>query len=302
MEEHFRPEAEGRKIHSKDEFELCYLRHQYLRRTTRNPDATEMAPYQRIIKNQAGNTYFTYKPLFASIGFEVEDLISIGQVQLVSFLGLFAVEADDQRQADFEDLFLRKNAKEPNEKDILNRNLATFTMFLKQRFEDVTRICRQKARNIKGTITEEYHVFYGLKKPNKDKETMLKHYSNLGYKKLDLAAFRTIRKKSGEKMSQFKYEGLWYICIPIRHKVLSLEDLDGADMNPHDALHNMNPEQLLLQIEENKEFEDKKLKFDSASVEERARIIKQFIKKNKKNGAFASELETAKKMLLTLGK
>lgn len=301
MKEVTRPEAQQRKIHSKDEFELCYLRHQYFRKTTKNPDLEEMLPYMPIVRRQAYNTFSTYQNLFGSIGFEMEDLVSIGQVHLVSFLGLFSVELENERYYEFRKIFEKRNLKSPSHSDMMNKNKATFTLFLKQRMEDVVRICRQKARNVKAMVTDEYQIFYGPKKPHKDGLSELpKNYAQYGYKKLDMAAFRTIRKKSKQKNSIFKYDGNWYVCIPVRQKVLSLEDLDGANMNPRDCLHNMNPEEIFLQIEENQTFEAKRQAFEHSSKEERAKLLKAFIRKNRRNGVFTNELETAKKMLMNL--
>jgi hypothetical protein len=302
MKDLLRPQGDGRKIHSKDEFELCYLRHKYLRRANRNPSQEEMAPYQKTIRMCAHRTFSTYQSLFIAVGFDVDDLISVGRVQLVSFLCLFSVESNQGVEDRFFSAFVRKNAKIPKSKDVLDRNQANFTHFIKQRFEDVVRVCRQKARNIKGCGVDEYEFFYGVKKPSKNIRDLLIDYASLGFKKTDLPTYRAARKKAGEKGSVFKHNRLWWVCIPVETKPLAAEDLFGADLNPYDSFHNMTPEQIVLERENIVQYEEKVEKFQQMLPEERATILRDFISMNKANGSMTKEIETANKTLRLLEK
>lgn len=296
-----RPQASTKKIHCKNEFELCYLRHQYIRRVDFNPTKADMQPYHQIVSHLAKNTFFTYRNLFHMVGLESEDLISIGQVHLVSYLGLFAIEKDPVKFEAFKQKFFDNNAKEPGTVDILNKNKANLTLFLKQRFEDVVRVCRQKARNIKGLSAEEFHVFYGPKKPPKIARNLVEHHEKYGFRKLDIAVFKSIKKKiKTDSPNCFFFNENWYVAVPVEQKTLSLADFTGAGMDPYDSLHNMSPERVYFAQEEEKEWEEKQNEFNEYPAKKRARMIKSFISKNKNKSKFKEEVKVARELLKNL--
>lgn len=297
----FRPKADKKKIHSRNEFELCYLRHQYIRKTTHNPTQDEMQPYMAIAKHMAKNTFFTYRRLFSLVGFESEDVINIATVHLVSFLGLFSLDKLPEKYKDFVSTYIANNDREPDAEQILNKNKANCTIFLKQRMEDVVRVCRQKARNIKGLPTEEYFFYYGVAKPPRILRNLTESYEKYGYRKLDTAVYKSIRKKARpEEGNIFRFNGKYYVAVLVAQKNLSIEDLLGADMNPHDSIHNMNPEQVLFSMEDATDWDKKQEEFDSKSKFSKSNIIKKFIEENKENKEYKEELRTAKRLLKTL--
>lgn len=290
------------KISCKEEFELCYLRHQYVRRVDFNPTEEEMKPYAFIVAHMAKNTFFTYRNLFSLVGFESEDLINIGRVHLVSYLGLFSMEKLPEKYESFSNTFFRDKVRDPNPYDLLNKNKANLTLFLKQRFEDVVRICRQKARNIKGLPTEEFFIFHGPNKPPKILRNLVENHEKYGFKKLDIAVFKSIKKKiKVDNPNCFKLNDTWYVAVPVEHKSLSLTDFSGAGMDPYDSIHNMTPERIFFAQEEDKEWADKREEFNAYSVKRRTRMVKSFIKKNKNKPIYKEELKAARELLKTLG-
>lgn len=297
-----RPEGTKGKINSKNEFELCYIRHRYLRRTTRNPSAEEMAPYENIVKKMSAKTYFTYKPLFDIIGFEQQDVVAIGNIHIVNFLGLFAIEVMPGKLDAFRASFITSNMNEPTEEDILAKNKANFTMFIKQRMEDVVRICRQKARNIKGTQVDHYSTFVGPKKPPRELLKLQDDHESFSFRKIDLMGFRTAKKRAKAKEMVFFYEGMWYVAVPLEHKTLNIADFAGADMDPYDNVHNMTPDRILSMKSEQDHWDSKREMFKNSSKEERAKLVKRFISKHKSDKKYSEEIKTARKLLKRLGK
>lgn len=296
-----RPKADKRKIHSKNEFELCYLRHQYFRRVNYNPTSEEMAPFMKIAAHLAKNTFFTYRNLFHLVGFESEDVINIANVHLVSFLGLFALESMPEKYKEFVKVFNETQDKNPEKKDLLNKNQANFTMFLKQRMEDVVRVCRQKARNIKGLPTEECYYYYGPKKPPKTLRNLIKNHEKLGFRKLDTAIYKSIKKKAGSVTgSTFLLGDNYYIAVPLEKKSLSIDDLNGADMSPYDSLHNMNPEEVYCVVEDKANWEQKQEEFNNKPVMVKINIVRNFIKVNRNKLEFKEEVRVAKRLLKEL--
>lgn len=297
-----RPAAEKRKIHSKNEFELCYLRHQYLRRVSFNPTESDMAPYMQIVTHQAKNTYYTYKNLFKLVGFDVDDVINIAKVHLVSFLGLYKLDKVPKKYEEFLALHMKKWTREANAEDIDNKDKANLTMFMKQRMEDVVRVCRQKARNIKGMPVEEFYVFYGPKRPPKDSRALLEDHEKYGYRKLDMGSFKSIKKKMKIKSNDepFKFSGFWYIAVPLEKRNLTLLDFAGAGLDPYDSIHNKNPEELLFHQLNEDEYEQKRAEFESSSDKRKEDRVRHFIRKNKGNPLFREEIALAKKFLKDL--
>lgn len=302
-----RPQAEKGKIHSKNEFELCYLRHQYIRRTKTNPTKDEMAPFKPIASNMAHHTYYTYKGLFSIIGFTLEDLISIAEIHLVSFLGLFSLDKLPEKYDDFIQKHKESNdGKEPDQEGILVKNKANCTLFLKQRMEDVVRVCRQKARNIKGLPTEEYYYYQGQVKPPLILRNLVQNYEKIGYRKLDQAVYKSIRKRiiaKGVRIEEgpvFRFNNYYFVAVLVDKKSLSLEDFSGADLDPYDNIHNMNPEEILLNIDEEDILNDLKDKFLRKNKACRSRMLKNFILENSSNVHYYDEVRAARKMLKSL--
>lgn len=302
MSEVERPEAKKGKIHSKNEFELCYLRHQYFRRAKNNPSQDEMAPFTYIAAHMAKNTYYTYKNLFKMIGFEVEDVVNIAHVHLVSFLGLFSLEKLPQKYDDFALSHKIEKGRGPNEEDVLQKNKANCTIFIKQRMEDVVRVCRQKARNIKGLPTEEYFFYCGKVRPPIVIKDLVGHHEKYGYRKLDTAVYKSIRKKIRiDDSSVFKFDGNYYVAVPVEQKNLSVQDFVGAGLDPYDSIHNMSPEQIFFNSEDTKIWEKRQEAFKKTPKPFKAAIIKEFIQKNEDNPRFFAEVETAKRLLKRYG-
>lgn len=291
-----RPAADKKKIHNRNEFELCYLRHQYFRRANYNPTPEEMKPYDRIVERMASKTYHTYVNLFRLVGLEREDVISIGSVHLVSFLGLFSLERMPEKYEAFSIQYREKNnGATPTEWDERNKDKSSLTLFLKQRMEDLVRVCRQKARNIKGLPTDEYYVYYGPHEPPLIFRDIVEDYEKMGFKKLDVAIFKTIKKKIKPRPQGlvFKFENNWYISVPVEQSGLSFEDLAGADMNPYDSLHNMNPEQILFAKEDEEFWASKQQRFDNWTPLGKIRKLRKFVKSNANNPKFQAEVKTA---------
>jgi hypothetical protein len=294
----YRPKSNKARIHSSDEFELCYLRHKYFRKTLYNPSPEDMKPYTKIVENLARHTYMTYRHLFHSIGFDQNDVTSIGNIHLVSFLGLFSLESVPAKYHEFADMYKKLNGTQATTMDFLNKNRANFTMFLKQRMEDVVRVCRQKAKNIKGTIADERHFFCGTRKPPQILKNLLENYHKYGYKKIDLSSFRTIKKKAKNKNDViFRHNKKWYIAVPIEQKKLELIDFSGSGLDPYDNIHNMNPEQILFHRQEEDYWERKKESFRKQPKNSKVKMLIDFVKDNAKNPSLTEEVRTAKKML-----
>jgi hypothetical protein len=141
-------------------------------------------------------------------------------------------------------------------------------------------------------------VFKGSKLPPNDIEELLEDYEKYGYRKLSPAAFKSIKKRMRNKQEGPVYleNGIWYVCVPIRKKTLSLSDFACNNYDPYDNLHNKNPEELLEMKQENG-WEGKLVSFNMASDEERIDLIKNFVVNNMDNSSLKEEVRIAKRFL-----
>jgi hypothetical protein len=294
-----RPTASRDKVTTSENFELCYLRHQYFRRVKYNPTPEEMQPFMAIVEHLTKNTFFTYFNLFKNVGMYHDDVLNIGRVHLVSFLGLYALDKTETKKREFEVKFHVYNGRHAEEKDIEQKNKANFTMFFKQRMEDLVRVCRQKVRNVKGQPSEEFAVFCGTKKPPKKYPILLKQFQELGYKKVDFAVFKSIRKKAdvNHDATIFEFGGLWYVAIALEQKNLELDDLIGSEYNPYDNAHNAQPDQNL----EEKEVQMFTALFEDRSNYRKKILLKKFVAENKNRAHYKEEVSTARKLLRSIG-
>lgn len=297
------PKKETR-IHSSKDFELCYLRHKYIRRVKNNPTVEDMIPYRRIVTNLSSRIFSSNTHLFYNVGMALDDIIAIGQIQLVSFLDLFRIDKDKNihKYNEFLNIFKNKHKRNPVEKDILNKNKANFTIFLKQRMIDLIRICNQKQRNIKG-LKVKYDIYYGIDKPPKNVSDISRNPQKYNYKKCEFNYYRSIRKHVNKKHGlAFQFAGCWYVPVPIKIAAIDMYDITTSKINPYDNIHNLNPEQIYFRQEEVKELENKFDRFENSTNEEKIKTILNFVEKNEDNPDYEEEISTAKKMIFKLEK
>jgi hypothetical protein len=243
-----------------------------------------------------------YKNLFVLVGFDIDDLINIAKIHLVSFLGLYKLDKVPHKLVDFLEVHWKKHIRDATESDIDNKDRANMTMFMKQRMEDVVRVCRQKARNIKGMPVEEYYVFVGPKRQPKELRLLLENHEKYHFKKLDIASYKTIKRrlKIRNNDEPFKFAGSWHVAVPLDHRNLTLLDFAGAGYDPYDSIHNKNPEEIFFEKFREKEFEEKKASFEAQSDKRKETIIRNFIRKNKGNPSYTEEINLARKFLKDL--
>lgn len=294
-----RPSASKNKINHKSSFELCYLRHQYFRRAKYNPTEDQMAPYVGIISKLAKNTFFVYANLFRAVGMAYEDIQNVGRVHLVSFLCLYSMESSKEKKDQYIERIVQSEYRIPEEKDFDQKNKANFTFFLKQRMEDLVRVCRQKVRNINGYPSEEYVVFCGKGNLPKNIFKLMKNHEELGYKKIDFSIFKSIRKKANvsNDSSIFKLEDTWYVAIATEQKKITQEDIEVSDFRPHDNAHNLRPDEFYVE-KESRLLSDI---YENKSSFKKIKILRKFIAKNRSNSQYKEEILTARKLLRNLG-
>lgn len=293
------PVSKKSRIHSKDEFELCYLRHKYVEKCKYVPTEAEIEEYMYIARKIISVNYYTYMPLFRSIPLDQTDLHNIARVHIVSFIGLFSMEHNAESKEAFQKAFVEHKMSLPDDKDHRQKNHATFTLFFRQRMQDLVRICRQKSRNIRGKVLEEYCCYSGLNQPPTNPNLLFKEADALGFKRIDSSVFKSIRKKADVEFDAtlFEYEGIWYVALVTDHSVLSFEEVLGAGIDPRDNLCHQRPDEIYDEIE----FQGFSAQFANCSSYHKIKTLRDFVAKNQNKKYYTKEVKTAKSMLRKLG-
>jgi hypothetical protein len=253
----------------------------------------------------ARNTFYTYRYLFSAVGMELEDVTNIGRVHLVSFIGLFEFSETKnlEKYQEFLKLFAKKNKDQiPTTEDTVGKNKANLTMFMKQRMEDLVRICKQKAKNIRGLRIDEYIPFYGSQPPPEELYKLLEDNETYGFKRADAVMFKALKKRLKADLKEpFAHAGVWYVAVPLEQRSLNVLDLAGAGLDPADGEHYRTPEYLLIEKERENTL-DKNIKmYKNYSKEEKAKVLFGFIDSNETNPIFQNEIIIAKRFLREMG-
>ena len=252
------------------------------------------------------NTFYTYRYLFSAIGMELDDVTNIGRVHIINFIGLFEFSEtkNPDKYQEFLKLFAKKNGNTlPNLEDVQGKNKANLTMFMKQRMEDLVRICKQKAKNIRGLRIDEYIPFHGPNPPPEELYKLLEDNEAYGFKRLDSVAFKALKKRVKADIKEpFSHAGVWYVAVPLEQRSLNILDLEGAGLDPMDGDHYKDPERLLLEKENENWLDRKKKVYKNYSREEKAKVLLEFIDRNETNPIFQHEIIIAKRFLREMGK
>lgn len=113
----------AQRISYHDDYESVYLRHQLFRRTP-NPTASRLAMVEElmpIVRRTAAKAQFQFRTPLNSMGFHLEDLVSIGRMHTIAFLHHYAYSVE---QVD---------------------NIKLLTEYLNQRFAELAKVTYKKA-------------------------------------------------------------------------------------------------------------------------------------------------------------
>lgn len=279
-----------------NDFESCYLRHSYLKKVTHRPSKEQMSPYDPLIRKFAHKMQHHNKKLLESVGFMQEDLQSIAKVHLITFLGLFSLERNENAYDRYIDVFLDYNKRMPTEKDLLDYNKAVFTKFLKQRAEDMIRICTQKVRNIRGTLLEKFVVLKGKNSPPEDLKLLLLNPKKFGYRAILANTFKERRiklEKNGQKPPIYFLNGFYYVYLPAQNKTLSAEDLSCSVLGTHDNIYGMTADLIL----EKADLDQKISRFENLAAKKKLNILRNFVVKHQGLPDYVIEISAARKMI-----
>jgi len=286
------------KVRFDEEFELVAMRWRYLLRSP-NPTNDRMFQFETILKSTSRKIWRRFKYAYNVTGYDFDDVVALGRVHLVSYIGIFGLLEHPDKLIAFVQTFTKKNGKAPAEEDILRKDRANCASFLYQRLEEVAKICSQKNRNIRGTDGLRA-AFIGESAVTEPDEAILANPEKYGLKKLTKKATEEMEanlKHEDKTEKGFKFEGKHVRVVELSPKPLN--EVDAAEMfyNAYNSIYLQSPLEVLEGFNENVKDEEYRATFDSMEQDKKVLMLKKFIAVHKDKPAYADEIKAARDIL-----
>jgi hypothetical protein len=297
------PFADTKRINHRDQFELTYLRWRYLMRAG-NPPRELLERYRPLTRKLAGQNFRRFSTLYAIMGMAIEDVDSVAQVQLVSYLGVFSVEHHEESAKKFEQESIEKTGQLPSIQEVKDADIKRMASFIGQRLLDFARVCSQKSKSVEtGSIVYQMYALDRAEKPCND-SALREDPAKYGFKKIPQHVAAKVRKAAGRKFhgsERFEVDGKVYRLVHETFARVSLDRFADHDnllvFNPQDAANGVDRnDQLLARARYEKMLE----RYNGMSGVGKKKFLNRMIKILQARGDSQKELDLANSMLSKL--
>ena len=131
-------------------FELTSIRWRYFIRSE-NPSEQKIKEYEELVKTLCSSYFKKNKQMFLYAGIELDDLINIARIQVVSYLGCFSINSNPEIRERFTKRFIENNGRVPEQADYELVDRKYFNNFLTQRLSDLKNFTPYKIRGMTGS-------------------------------------------------------------------------------------------------------------------------------------------------------
>jgi len=282
-----------KRFNFKDDFEMLYLRHEYIKRIDKLDDS--------FVKKYAGIVTSTSKIMFdrltnfEKVGFTIEDVVAISNIYMLSYMALYSILVNP---VEMENFLKKKNLHSIPKEEAIRIDRNRLISFLRQRLHHCGTLCARKARNI--TVgADKRGIFAETKNSiNIAREQILEDYQKYGYRK-------ATSKEYKEALAKAKAIGKTELFDRFGFKIFKIEKLnDGIKEEDYRVLVEANnsmfyhaPDVALQLKEDEMVMEGYKKRFDLMTVEQRNKTLARFVRRNKGDKTLKKELRLARKML-----
>lgn len=237
-----------KKINSRDNFELVYLRHRYFRKST-NPEPERLKEFEEVICNISNKIYYRNILIFKIVGFESEDLKNIGRVNTVSFISMGGLKENPELMEKFRADHKHKygNDSEPTKRDIFLRECYNLSKYLNQRLQEIAKFCEVKSASIVGEKSKKMY-FIGDQKENPTDDSLLINPELFGFKKITEIKFKKMFKDL-QPLNKTCFLTPDDKVIRVVWKKATSASLEDFYKDNNDNQSNLNPEELLIERE-----------------------------------------------------
>jgi hypothetical protein len=291
----------SKKYNYRDDFETLYLRQEYLARID-YLDPKWVKQNRPIVNTTAIAMFNKLKPNFEMVGFDKNDIISITNVYMLAYMGLYSLETNTNLRQRFVDKFIARCNREPNEVDFIRTERNNMINFLRQRIQHCANICERKSRNIK--VGRERHGLYAKTKDSvpAHEELILQDCKKFGYRKVTHAEFNEAKIQSRLNGTQEIFDKYGFAILEIQtlSDGIEKEDYQLLLEDSHHNIYNQGPENMMMDYEDSMELEKHQNKFDSKDNLGKIKTLKFFIRNNKDSIDYKDEIKLAKKIIKEL--
>jgi hypothetical protein len=286
-----------KRLNFNDDFELLYLRHEYIERAKKlgkDLDPSLVKKYAGIVHTTAKIMYAKLRPNFQKVGFDEEDFVAITNMYMLSYMALYSIQTNQEEMDDL----LRKKKGKLSESEILRIDRNRLINFLRQRLYHCSTLFARKARNI--TVGEDKRGFYAATEKSKDvpKDLLLKNYKKFGYRKLTLKEFKEaqrIAKENGTPNLVDK-NGFEVFKVEVLNQGLSEYDFQLLSQNDKGAFYNP-PDVILQNTEDEIALEAFRIRFQNLDQAGKRELLTTFIETNDGDKSLKDEVRLAKRLL-----
>ncbi len=289
-----------KKYNYKDDFEMLYLRHEYLTRCDKL-EGKFVEEYASIVHTTARIMYNKLYPNFNKVGFQRDDIVAITNMYMLGYMGLYSLRFNKEKRDKFTKTYKRRFGQKPTEQKIYAADRNDMINFLRQRIQHCSVVCARKARSI--IVDEDRRAMFAETANSQPAapEQLLESHKKLGYRKITKKEYKECKKKARELREQTvtDKDGFKIINVEILSRGMSHEDYLIL-FEKGQSLFSMNPEDVFISLENKEELEGFKAKFAATDIVRKKRILKRFINKNNGDKSYKKELTLARKMLKKL--
>lgn len=284
-----------------DNFEMLILRHDYLKRV-KDVDDKWIAEYEPIVKTTASIMYEKLKPNFAKVGYDLEDIQTITNCYMISYMSLYSLERNQEARTRINQSYLRRFDRMPTDAEISRKEKINMMSFLRQRIQHASVLCARKARNI--TVDYDRRAIYAFTANSQpaSEEAIYENGVSLGYRKVTKDEFKEIKKAAKFTRSRelFDKDGFGIIQIELLSDGISENDYRNLFINQQDDIYHVSPEKSLSLVEDEVDMTLMVEEFGNMDKKQKRSCLRDFIELYGSNKKYSTELTAARKMLKTL--
>lgn len=287
----------SKKYNYEDDFEMVYLRHDYIEKCkSLNPEYVK--EFAGIVHTTAKIMYGRLYPNFNKVGFQEEDVVSITNMYMLSYMELYSVRINKELKKRYCNKYKARTGKYPTPGKIKNFDRNSLINFLRQRLTHLSTVCARKARNItvgrdrRGAFAFTEHT---VEAPD---EVILNDYKKYGYRKVTKAELEEARQRAKENgdLEIFDKDGYKIVEIEMLNQGISQNDYK-LFIFENKSPYFQNPETVAIYEEEQDELEHFKQRFYNMPDDQKVKKIERFIRENKGDRSLKKELSFARKVL-----
>ena len=285
-----------KRLSFNDDFELLYLRHEYIERAAKlgkQLDPSMVKRYAGIVHTTAKIMFNKLKPNFQKVGFDEEDFVAITNMYMLSYMALYSIQTNPDAM---EKLVAKRGPL--SESEILRLDRNQMINFLRQRLYHCSTLFARKARNI--TVGEDKRGYYAEtdKSQEVQPDLLLTKYKKYGYRKITTREYKDAQKVAQMSGKSDLKDKKGFKIVKVEQLNQGLSEYDFQLLSEDDKGSFYNPPDVIMQNNEDEiAMEAFKIKFGNLDQSGKRELLKTFIETNEKDKKMKNEVKLAKRLL-----